>query len=285
MKLSANNLTKKFPKKVAVNNFNYEFEYGIYALLGPNGSGKSTLMRMVCDILRPSKGDVTLDGENISKMGENYRDMLGYLPQDFGYYPQFTAYDFLMYFASLKGYTKKEAKLRVNETLEQVSLMKEKKHKIKTFSRGMKQRLGIAQALLNNPKILVLDEPTAGLDPKERNKFKNILAKCAVNKTVIISTHIVSDVESLATKIILMKDGKCYLEGTRKDLLTTIEDKVYSFYVKNESEIDEKVIVTGITPVAEGIQVRAICDAPIKQSMHKEQANLEDLYLSVFDYE
>lgn len=196
MKLSVSNLSKNFINKKAVDQFSYDFENGIYGLLGPNGSGKSTLMRMLCDILKPTEGSITLDGVKTHDLDDEFRNILGYLPQDFGYYPQFTAYDFLMYFAALKGYNNKEAKTKVEEVLQMVSLEDVKKHKIKTFSGGMKQRLGIAQALLNDPKILIVDEPTAGLDPKERNKFKNILARCAKDKIVILSTHIVSDVEN-----------------------------------------------------------------------------------------
>lgn len=225
MKLSVSNLSKTFTNKKAVDQFSYDFENGIYGLLGPNGSGKSTLMRMLCDILKPTDGSITLDGVKTHDLDDEFRNILGYLPQDFGYYPQFTAYDFLMYFAALKGYNNKEAISKVEEVLQMVSLVDVKKHKIKTFSGGMKQRLGIAQALLNDPKILIVDEPTAGLDPKERNKFKNILARCAKDKIVILSTHIVSDVENIANKIIIMKDGKNFMHGTRDALLTNIKDK------------------------------------------------------------
>ena len=189
MKLSAEHVTKKYKDKTAVNDVTYEFHNGIYGLLGPNGSGKSTLMRMLCDILRPTQGIITLDDKPIHTLDEDYRDILGYLPQDFGYYPQFSANDFLMYFATLKGFGKEQAKERVNEVLAMVSLDAEKKHKIRTFSGGMKQRLGIAQALLNDPKILIVDEPTAGLDPKERTKFKNILARCANENRYTINPH------------------------------------------------------------------------------------------------
>ena len=283
MKLYASNLTKQFGKKKAVNGFDYTFENGIYGLLGPNGSGKSTLMRMLCDILKPSEGTVLLNDEPIHKLDAAFRDQLGYLPQDFGYYPQFSAYDFLMYFATLKGFSKQEAKQRVHDVLIQVNLEEEKRHKIKTFSGGMKQRLGIAQALLNDPKILIVDEPTVGLDPKERSKFKNILARCAKDKIVILSTHIVSDVESIASKVIIMKEGKINQAGTRQELIKPLEEKVFSFICREE-EISEKtrhMIVTAMIPYQNQMMIRGISEARIADATY-EVPSLEDLYLSIF---
>lgn len=284
MKLSVSNLSKTFTNKKAVDQFSYDFENGIYGLLGPNGSGKSTLMRMLCDILKPTDGSITLDGVKTHDLDDEFRNILGYLPQDFGYYPQFTAYDFLMYFAALKGYNNKEAKSKVEEVLQMVSLVDVKKHKIKTFSGGMKQRLGIAQALLNDPKILIVDEPTAGLDPKERNKFKNILARCAKDKIVILSTHIVSDVENIANKIIIMKDGKNFMHGTRDALLTNIKDKVFTLPCTNEQidELKDSITITGMTPIEAGVQLRVVGDIPLNENMHKEVPTLEDLYLLIF---
>lgn len=284
MKLSVSNLSKTFTNKKAVDQFSYDFENGIYGLLGPNGSGKSTLMRMLCDILKPTDGSITLDGVKTHDLDDEFRNILGYLPQDFGYYPQFTAYDFLMYFAALKGYNNKEAISKVEEVLQMVSLVDVKKHKIKTFSGGMKQRLGIAQALLNDPKILIVDEPTAGLDPKERNKFKNILARCAKDKIVILSTHIVSDVENIANKIIIMKDGKNFMHGTRDALLTNIKDKVFTLPCTNEQidELKDSITITGMTPIEAGVQLRVVGDIPLNENMHKEVPTLEDLYLLIF---
>lgn len=284
MKLSVSNLSKNFINKKAVDQFSYDFENGIYGLLGPNGSGKSTLMRMLCDILKPTEGSITLDGVKTHDLDDEFRNILGYLPQDFGYYPQFTAYDFLMYFAALKGYNNKEAKTKVEEVLQMVSLEDVKKHKIKTFSGGMKQRLGIAQALLNDPKILIVDEPTAGLDPKERNKFKNILARCAKDKIVILSTHIVSDVENIANKIIIMKDGKNFMHGTRDALLTNIKDKVFTFPCTNEQVdvLKDSLTITGMTPIEAGVQLRVVGDIPLNENIHKEVPTLEDLYLLIF---
>ena len=191
MKLKTDQLTKQYGSKTAVDHLNITLSNGVYGLLGANGAGKTTLMRLLCDIQAPSSGSITLDGKNISELGERYRNLLGYLPQHFGYYPDFTAWDFLMYVSALKGLSEKQAKKRAEELLETVGLTEESNHKIKTFSGGMKQRLGIAQAMLNNPRILILDEPTAGLDPKERVRFRNLISAFSKDRIVILSTHIV----------------------------------------------------------------------------------------------
>lgn len=205
MELAIDRLTKQYKNKIAVDRVSIKLKPGVYGLLGANGAGKTTLMRMICDIQNPTSGQIKYNGTDIKELGEDYRQVLGYLPQDFGYYPDFTAYDFLMYIAALKGLSKEKAEMRVNELLQIVNLENEKKQKVKTFSGGMKQRLGIAQAMLNNPKILILDEPTAGLDPKERVKFRNLISSFSQDKIVILSTHIVSDIEFIADEIIVMK--------------------------------------------------------------------------------
>ncbi len=193
---------------------------GINGLLGANGAGKTTLMRMLCSILRPTAGSVSLDGVDVSS--EDYRAVLGYLPQDFGYYPDFTGLDFLLYLAALKGLTRSHAKRKAAELLELVSLADVGKKKIKTYSGGMKQRLGIAQALLNAPRLLVVDEPTAGLDPKERVKFRNLIAGLGRDTVVLLSTHIVSDVEKIAGHMLMMSEGRIILnepwDKSRADL-------------------------------------------------------------------
>ena len=200
MELAIDRLTKQYKNKIAVDRVSIKLKQGVYVLIGANGAWKTTLMRMICDIQNPTSGQIKYNGTDIKKLGEDYRQVLGYLPQDFGYYPDFTAYDFLMYIAALKGLSKENAEMRVNELLQIVNLENEKKQKVKTFSGGMKQRLGIAQAMLNNPKILILDEPTAGLDPKERVKFRNLISSFSQDKIVILSTHIVSDIEFIADK-------------------------------------------------------------------------------------
>lgn len=185
-------ITKQFKNKTAVDNVSLTLREGVYGLLGANGSGKTTLMRMICGVLKPTSGNIKFNGIDVSE--EKYRDLLGYLPQDFGYYPEFSAYDFLLYMSSLKGINRKRAKDKSKELLELVSLSDVAEKKIKTFSGGMKQRLGIAQALLNDPKVLILDEPTAGLDPNERIRFRNLISRLGRDRIALLSTHIVSDV-------------------------------------------------------------------------------------------
>lgn len=211
MELSIDRLTKQYQNKIAVDRISLRLNTGIYGLLGANGAGKTTLMRMVCGILKPTSGTITFDGIDVSE--ERYRSMLGYLPQDFGYYPEFTGEDFLLYMAALKGMRKPQARRKTVELLKLVSLHDVAKKKIKTYSGGMKQRLGIAQALLNQPKILVLDEPTAGLDPKERVRFRDLIKDLGKDSIVLLSTHIVSDIEHIADDILMMKSGQLIYQG------------------------------------------------------------------------
>ena len=234
MELILNNVSKQYGSKVAVDNISTSLKPGVIGLLGANGAGKTTLMRMVCGILNPSKGNIcfVLNDEEFDVSEEMYRDELGYLPQDFGYYPNFTAIDFLMYVAALKGIEKSEAERKCNELLKTVGLSYAAKKKIKTFSGGMKQRLGIAQAVLNDPKILILDEPTAGLDPKERVRFRNLIAELGKDSIVILSTHIVSDVEHIADRILLMKDGQFIFDGTLEEVGMDLEQ----FYLQHFKE-------------------------------------------------
>ena len=210
MELSLDRLTKHYGSKIAVDCVSATLKPGVYGLLGANGAGKTTLMRMMCAILEATSGEVFLDGKDVISMGEDYRNVLGYLPQDFGYYPNYSAVEFLMYISALKGIPRNIAKKRARELLEEVGLGDFANKKVKTFSGGMKQRVGIAQALLNNPDILILDEPTAGLDPKERVRFRNLLSDYAGDKIVILSTHIVSDIEAIADEVLLMKKGSLY---------------------------------------------------------------------------
>ena len=211
MILQVDRVTKQYKNKIAVDRVSFELREGVTGLLGANGAGKTTLMRMMTGILDPTSGDIRADG--IPVTSEEYRAMLGYLPQDFGYYPEFSARDFIMYFAALKGIDKHQARKKADELLQLVGLSDVAGKKIKTFSGGMKQRLGIAQAIVNDPKILILDEPTAGLDPKERVRFRNLIADIAEDTIVLFSTHIVSDIEHIAGNVLMMRDGSLIYEG------------------------------------------------------------------------
>ena len=229
MELTVDRVTKQYKNKIAVDRLSFTLKTGVTGLLGANGAGKTTLMRMICGILAPDSGDISFDG--ISVKDESYRDVLGYLPQDFGYYPEFSGKDFLMYFSALKGLDKAEATRRCGELLEVVGLTDVARKKVKTYSGGMKQRLGIAQALLNRPKVLILDEPTAGLDPKERVRFRELIAELGKENIVLLSTHIVSDVEHIADRILMMREGQIIWQGVWSDTDASLEE----FYLKEFS--------------------------------------------------
>lgn len=233
MELIADRLSKQYQNKIAVDKVSLCLHKGVYGLLGANGAGKTTLMRMLCGILRPTGGTVTLDGFDVTT--EKYRSLLGYLPQEFGYYPDFSGQDFLLYLAALKGLGRREAKYRAKELLELVSLQDMAGKKIKTYSGGMKQRLGIAQALLNHPALLILDEPTAGLDPKERVRFRKLIGELGKENIVLLSTHIVSDIEHIADQILMMKDGRLFYQGEWNGEQGALEE----FYLKQLEEEEE----------------------------------------------
>lgn len=226
MGLRIDRVTKQYHNKIAVDRISLELDNGIYGLLGANGAGKTTLMRMICGILTPTGGAISYD--DIDASMEEYRAILGYLPQDFGYYPEFSGRDFLLYMAALKGIGKGKAKRRVEELLELVALTEAAGKKVRTYSGGMKQRLGIAQALLNEPKLLILDEPTAGLDPKERVRFRNLIQNMGKESVVILSTHIVSDIDKIADRILMMNGGRLVFNGTRDE----VEGDLETFYLE-----------------------------------------------------
>ena len=284
MQLTLDRLTKQYGSKIALDRIDATFEPGIYGLLGANGAGKTTMMRLICDILKPTSGEVTFNGTNIREMGESYRAAIGYLPQDFGYYPNFTAMNFLLYMASLKGLNARYAKEKSLELLETVNLSEVKDKKIKTFSGGMKQRLGIAQAFLNNPQILILDEPTAGLDPKERVKFRNLISSFAENKIVILSTHIVTDVEYIADEILVIKGGTLLKKGAESTIIQEISGKVWECRVtKQEAERLENSFTVCNSKAENGEAVlRIVSDSKPCDTAVSVPPCLEDLYLYYF---
>ena len=226
MELKIQNITKRYRDKTAVDDVSITLTPGVWGLLGANGAGKTTLMRMLAGILQPSSGRILCDGVEIGTLGAAYREKLGYLPQEFGFYPEFTVQDYLEYMAALKGLPRTEAARQIDALLERVSLTEVRRKKIVKLSGGMKRRVGIAQALLNDPEILILDEPTAGLDPGERVRFRNLLSEFAQERIVLISTHIVSDVEYIAAENAVMKAGKIIAQDTTEGLVKQIEAKV-----------------------------------------------------------
>lgn len=219
LRLEIEQLTKQYKKKTAVRDLSLVLSQGVYGLLGANGAGKTTLLRMICGILKPTSGSIRCNGQETAAMGGDYRRLLGYLPQNFGYYPNMTAERYLRYLAELKAVPPELCEQKITELLTLVELGDERKSKIKTFSGGMLRRLGIAQAMLNDPQILILDEPTAGLDPKERIRFRNLISEFSKNRIVLLSTHIVSDVEYIADKLILMKKGQIIRTGTVEEII------------------------------------------------------------------
>ena len=285
MELKTIELTKKFGSKTAVNHLNITLTNGVYGLLGANGAGKTTFMRLLCNIQTPTSGKIVLNDKNIVGLNEKYRGLLGYLPQHFGYYPDFTALDFLLYVSALKGLNEKNAEKKSKELLEAVGLSAESKHKIKTFSGGMKQRLGIAQAMLGDPHILILDEPTAGLDPKERVRFRNLISAFAKNRIVILSTHIVSDAEFIAEEIIMMKSGQIVHFGKPQEITAEIDGQVWECAVQSAyaETYAAKFNTSNLrnTDKSETI-LRIISECPPMENAVRVQPDLEDLYLFYF---
>lgn len=278
------NVTKRFGDFTAVDNMNLRITNGVYGLLGVNGAGKTTLMRMICTLLTPTSGQILCDGKDILKMEGEYRSLLGYLPQEFGFYPEFSVKDYLLYIASLKGVRPVVAKKRVKELLEQVGLSKAANKKMKKLSGGMKRRVGIAQAILNNPQILILDEPTAGLDPTERVRFRNLISELSEERIVILSTHIVSDVEYIANEIWLMKNGRLVQQGSLNDVLDSMPEKVWSFVTSQEkaAKLMKEHKVSNMKTDRDGVELRIISAQQPSAYAEVVQPNLEDVFLYYF---
>ena len=287
MELSFDRLTKHYGSKIAVDRVSATLTPGVYGLLGANGAGKTTLMRMLCAILESTSGEVFFNGEEVTGMGAAYRNMLGYLPQDFGYYPHYTAGEFLSYIATLKGIPRDMAQRRIHELLGTVGLLGAARKKLRTFSGGMKQRVGIAQALLNDPQVLILDEPTAGLDPKERVHLRNLLADYAGDRIVILSTHIVSDVEAIADQVLVMKNGRFILRGTVLELVRQAEGKVWELTVPAEQARiwEKRVTVANFRHEGDRVVLRILSDRRPSEHAVPCRATMEDLYLYHFGEE
>ena len=284
MKLTLEHISKLYGGTAALSQIDLTLEYGVYGLLGPNGAGKTTLMRIMTDLLQPSTGRVLLDGQDISMMGAAFRKKLGYLPQDFGVYPNFTAEQFLIYIGKLKGLSKFEAKQQANRLLELVGLSEKTRQKLKGFSGGQRMRVGIAQALMDDSEILVLDEPTAGLDPEERIRFRGIISNLSRNKIVLLSTHIVSDLEAIANQIILLKKGTVLDVRKPSELLEQIRSQVWMVEVSEEEEqlLTDNYLCSNIMHANGHSILRLIAPQRPHPDAVQTAPNMEDLYLHIF---
>lgn len=284
MKLELDNLTKEFGGFVAVDHINLTMANGVYGLLGVNGAGKTTLMRMLCTLLKPTGGNIYCNGKDIFEMDGEYRNLLGYLPQDFGFYPEFTVNDYLLYIATIKGVRPVVARKRTNELISKVGLAKVANKKLKKLSGGMKRRAGIAQAMLNNPKILILDEPTAGLDPNERIRFRNLISELSEERLVLLSTHIVSDIEYIANEIFMMKDGAILNKGTLDEIISTMPEKVWNCPVPQQavSSMTKEYKISNIKSDNQCVDLRIISAEKPCETAICVRPSLEDVFLYYF---
>lgn len=287
--LTFENVTKKYGDFTAVSNIQLELTEGIYGFLSPNGAGKTTILKMAATLLNTTSGNIYWDGKNIWEMGGQYREIIGYMPQQFGYYLDYTAMGYLKYLAALKGLEKRKAVSKIEELLEKVNLLDVKDKKMKTFSGGMIQRVGIAQAMLNDPKILILDEPTAGLDPKERAKFREVLTTYAKGRIVLYSTHIVSDVENIANRIVMLKDHELYCNATVDELCQKLKEKVFSTHIdeKEYEKFAKEHFVLSSKIEGNKMLVRFVKEwenvGQINASWNVEGPNLEDVFLYLYE--
>ncbi len=281
MELILKDISKKYGSKQALDGINCSFENGVTGLLGPNGAGKSTLMRLMATVEMPSTGEILWDGINIAKNPAKLRRALGYLPQDFGVYPNMNPLEFLEYMASMKNLSKYDAKKRIEALLESLHLTEVKKRRMGGFSGGMKQRVGIAQALLNDPMILIVDEPTVGLDPEERIVFRNLLSELGENRIIVLSTHIVTDIESIAPNILVLKNGKLLADTTPESLLLTVDGKVWEMVVSSGklADIQKSYLISGSIQKSDGIHIRIISTNKPSLEAVMASPSLEDAYL------
>lgn len=281
MELVLENVTKTYQGVTAVDRINCVLSNGVYGLLGSNGAGKTTLMRMICTLIQPDGGHIFYNGRDILQMGRAYRRILGYLPQEFGFYPEFTVEEYLRYVASIKDLHPALARKRIGELLRQVGMEKYRKKKMKGFSGGMKRRIGIAQAMLNDPKILVLDEPTAGLDPNERIRLRNLLSELSRDRLVLLSTHIVPDVEYIADEILMMKNGRIEETGTAAELIRAMPLHVYLCKVPENQVGDyvKKYRVGNVRTTSEGAELRILAGQVPAPGAKLAEATLEDVFL------
>ncbi len=287
LELKIEGITKNYKNNTALDNFYCQLNSGIYGLVGPNGAGKTTLLRILATIIKPTKGRILIDGEDITLNEEDYRSIIGYLPQKLGFYRDYTVTRFLTYISNLKGVDKNLSKDKINNLLRLLNLSEYKDKKIKTLSEGIKQRIGIAQALLNNPRILIFDEPTLNLDPKERINFKNLISRLSSDKIIIISTHIISDIECLSKEIILIKKGEKIIQDTPMEILKPIENKVWEATIDEKSllELQNNYLVTDIKNNGTDIRIRIISDTKPDVDFYLTNPVLDDLYMYYFGKE
>jgi ABC-2 type transport system ATP-binding protein len=286
LKVNIENISKSYGKKQALNGVSFEMENGVYGLLGPNGAGKSTLIRILVGIMDASGGEVYMNGRNRKSCAREYRSKIGYLPQSLDFYPEFSGLDYLRYVAALKGMEGEKAEHKIETLVKQVHLTGDIRRKAITYSGGMKRRLGIAQALLNDPEILILDEPTAGLDPHERIKFRNLVSIFSRDRTVLLSTHIVTDIDSISKQTLMIKDGKVGRMESNQSFVDEMNGKVWLIKMTVDELVDfqNSQIISNVLPIGDRVEVRVVSDEKPSSDAVSTQPNLEDAYLYEFEY-
>lgn len=277
--LHLDHVSKSFRNKRVINDLSLSIGTGVHGLLAPNGAGKTTLIQMIATLIRPDSGNITWNGQDIMVMDEDYRGLLGYLPQKFGYYPDYSAEDFLMYIAALQGIGRKRAKPLAKDLLKTVGLKDQGKQKMKTLSGGMIQRVGLAQAMINDPELMILDEPTAGLDPRERVRFRNLVHALSRDRIVILSTHIVSDLETIADRVIMLKDGQICCNQSPRQISRWLEGKI--FLVPADYRLGQGQLLLEDELDGDATRLRIYSPEPPSQGQ-AAPANLEDAFLVIY---